>query len=117
MAGARERVLTTIREMGFHPNPLARDLATNLTPNLGLIVPDISNPLFALGIDGSVAMAEQFGSNGLLATAGGDPQREARRLRALPGQRVLGMVRWVNTVDDAALALPMEDMAIIGGLL
>lgn len=40
----REAVLTSIRELGYQPNTLARDLRRSRTRTLGLIVSDLNNP-------------------------------------------------------------------------
>ena len=110
LATTRQKVLATVRDLGFHPNPLARGLATKLTRNLGLIGPDLSNPFFARGIDGCVAVAEQFGYNVFLGT-GSDSRRQARHVRALLGQHVSGLIIWVGSISDAALAQLMEEVA------
>jgi LacI family transcriptional regulator len=111
LAGTRSHVLATIRDLGFHPNPIARGLATKQTRTLGLIVPDISNPFFASGIDGCVAMAEQHDYNLFLGSAGGDPHREVRHVRALLGQHVSGIILWVGGIGDVAVADLMAGVA------
>jgi LacI family transcriptional regulator len=111
LASTRDHVLATIRDLGFHPNPIARGLATKQTRTLGLIVPDISNPFFAGGIDGCVAMAEQHDYNLFLGSVGGDPHREVRHVRALLGQHVSGIILWVGGMSDAALADLMTSVA------
>ncbi len=103
LASTREHVLATIRDLGFHPNPLARGLATKHTRTIGLIVPDISNPFFAGGIDGCVSMAESYDYNLFLGSLDGDPHREARHVRALLGQHVSGIILWLSDIGDAEL--------------
>src|SRR5215208_3497832 len=47
VAGAtRQRVEQAIRELGFVPNALARQLLRGRTHTLGLLVSDIGNPFF-----------------------------------------------------------------------
>lgn len=46
-AASRQRVLRAVDALGYRPNANARALATGLSGLLGLVVPDISNPLFA----------------------------------------------------------------------
>ncbi|HEU0102692.1 MAG TPA: LacI family DNA-binding transcriptional regulator [Mycobacteriales bacterium] len=45
-ADTRERVLAVARDLAYTPSPVARSLSTGRTGNLGLFVPDISNPFF-----------------------------------------------------------------------
>ncbi|MDB5076147.1 MAG: LacI family transcription regulator protein [Chloroflexi bacterium] len=111
LAPTRDRVLAVIKDLGFHPNPLARGLATKLTRNLGLIVPDVANPFFARGIDGCVAVAEQHGYNVFLATKGSSLQREVQHVRALLGQHVSGIICWVSGIPDVALEELMDGVA------
>lgn len=42
----RERILAAAAEIGYHPNKLARGLATGRLGRIGLLVPDVSNPFF-----------------------------------------------------------------------
>jgi LacI family transcriptional regulator len=41
----RLRVLATIRELGYQPNSIARNLRLNTSGAIGMLVPDITNPL------------------------------------------------------------------------
>ena len=45
-ASTRDRVLRTATHLGYQPNRAARGPITGRTGNLGLIVPDLSNPTF-----------------------------------------------------------------------
>ncbi len=40
------RVLVVAERLGYRPNPLARGLRTNRTLTIGMVVPDLMNPLF-----------------------------------------------------------------------
>ena len=42
----RQRVLLAIKELNYKPNQLARDLRTQRTNTIGVIVSDITNPFF-----------------------------------------------------------------------
>jgi len=46
-ARTRERVLGIAQRLGYTPNPLARNLATQRSHTIGLVVTDIENPFFA----------------------------------------------------------------------
>ena len=43
----RELVLELAKKYNYHPNSLARALATNKTNIIGLVIPDITNYFFA----------------------------------------------------------------------
>ena len=53
----RERVLETIRSLGFQPSALAQGLRTNRTRMLGMIIPDITNPFFPSVVRGAEDVA------------------------------------------------------------
>ena len=53
----RQKVLQVAAELGYRPNRMARGLATKQTMQLGLVVPDITNPFFS-----QIALGAQTGS-------------------------------------------------------
>jgi LacI family transcriptional regulator len=57
-----ERVTTAARKLGYRPHPLARGLRTNRTMSVGVIIPDVENPLFGPIIAGveSVLVEEDY---------------------------------------------------------
>ena len=44
----RQQVLQSIKELGYHPNAIARNLANSTSNVIGLILPDITNPYFPI---------------------------------------------------------------------
>ena len=45
-AATAERVIAAAEQLGYQPNPIARGLKTNRSYTVGVLVPDITNPLF-----------------------------------------------------------------------
>jgi hypothetical protein len=41
-----ERVLQAASALGYLPNPIARGLKTNRSSSIGVLIPDLTNPLF-----------------------------------------------------------------------
>lgn len=42
----RDKILATASQLGYHPNKLARGLATGRLGRIGLLLPDVANPFF-----------------------------------------------------------------------
>jgi LacI family transcriptional regulator len=91
-AATRERVLHAIEVLGYRPDPIARALRTQSTGIIGLMIPDITNPLFAELSDRIEAEAEAHGLAVVLATSRGSAAIEKKQLRNLVDRRVDGLV-------------------------
>ena len=102
----RDRVLATASELGFSFNELGRSLQSQRSRTLGVIVPSLSNPVFAAAIDGVQAEAAAAGYQILLACSNYDEDAETRAVRTLIGKQIDGAVMTVAAPDDSpALAM------------
>ncbi|GAA3391695.1 LacI family DNA-binding transcriptional regulator [Cryptosporangium minutisporangium] len=99
----RARILDTARRLGYRPNRAARSLITGRTGNLGVIVPDLTNPFFPDVVAGIQARAHQRALTTLLADTGDDPDAE-RDLIATLAPQVDGLVL-------CGARLPVDDLA------
>src|ERR1700730_2998308 len=43
-----KRIEHAIEDLGYHPNPHARSLSRGRSDTIGLVIPDIANPYFAV---------------------------------------------------------------------
>jgi len=88
----KERILAIIEEHDYRPNEIARALALNQTGLIGLIVKDISNPLYsqiALGVE------DVCGHEGLSVIMGNSHKewnREIAHINLLKRRRVDGLI-------------------------
>ncbi|MEV0157143.1 LacI family DNA-binding transcriptional regulator [Micromonospora sp. NPDC050686] len=82
----RERVLRAAERLGYAPNRAARGLITGRTGNLGLIVPDLTNPFFPSVVKGVQARAREADYAVFLADTDEDQAAEAGLVRALAKQ-------------------------------
>jgi len=57
----RARVLSAARKLGYRPNLLARALRTARSNSLGIVVPQLDNPVYAQMISGAEAAARERG--------------------------------------------------------
>lgn len=97
--GTRERVLQAVEVLGYRPNPIARALTTQSTGTIGLLIPDIANPLFAELANRIEEEANSHGLGVLLATSRGSAAVEREQLRSLSDRRVDGLIVLSATSD------------------
>lgn len=91
-AGTVTRVLEAADELGYRPNSLARGLKTNRTATVGMIVPDLTNPLFppiVRGIEDSLGAADY---TLVLGNTDNDPAKERSLVATMNRRRVDGLV-------------------------
>jgi LacI family transcriptional regulator len=87
-----DRVDQVAREMGYSLNPIARGLKTRRTFSIGVLIPDLTNPLFPPIIRGIERVLDAAGYTALVASTDGDPARERQRLETLVARQVDGFV-------------------------
>jgi LacI family transcriptional regulator len=117
------RVEQVAREMGYSLNPIARGLKTRRTFSVGVLIPDLENPLFPPIIRGIERVLDAAGYTALVASTDGEPARERQRLEALIARQVDGFViataqRRHPVVADAiasGLAVVLVNRTIDGG--
>jgi DNA-binding LacI/PurR family transcriptional regulator len=93
------RVLRAIDALGFRPNLAGRNLRAARTRNLGVVVPTLTNPVFAECLAAIEATARAHDHTLSLVSTGYAAAAESDAVEALLRQRVDGLVL---TVTDAA---------------
>lgn len=88
----RRSVLAAIEALGYHPNALARGLLSARTRSLGMLVPDLANPMAVSMIRGAEGAAWEHGYTLLLGDAHDDEAVEQRHLVELLERRVDGLL-------------------------
>jgi LacI family transcriptional regulator len=86
------RVREVATELGYRPNPMARGLKTNRTYTIGVLIPDIQNPLFPPIIRGIDDRLGSAGYTPLIANTDNDPQRERNDFEAMRTRQVDGFI-------------------------
>jgi LacI family transcriptional regulator len=103
----RDETVTRVRqvaeELGYRPNPLARGLKTNRTFTVGVIVPDIQNPLFPPIIRGLDDRLGEAGYTPLIANSDNDPARERNDFEAMRARAVDGFITATARLDHELL--------------
>lgn len=86
------RVLEAAAGLGYRPNPIARGLKTSRSYTVGVVVPDLRNPLFPPIARGIEERLEPAGYTSLLANTDNDPERERLSFDALRARQVDGYI-------------------------
>jgi LacI family transcriptional regulator len=99
----QERILRIAERLGYRPNSIARSLATRRSRNVGLVVPDVSNPFFASVARGIEDAAHGAGYNVFLCNTDENAAREINAIHSLEAQRVDGMLVCSSRLSEQAL--------------
>ncbi len=98
------RVLDAAQELGYRPNPIARGLRTNRSNTIGVLVPDLMNPLFAAVVRGIEDGLREAGYTPLIANTDNDAERERVAYEAMSARQVDGFIAATARRDHWLLA-------------
>lgn len=102
------RVLTAAAQLGYRPNTVARSLRTKKSHTVGVLIPDLNNPLFPPIVRG---LEDRLGSDGYVALIGntdGDNERELRVIEQMRARNVDGFVLATAHLRNPILAEAAE---------
>lgn len=85
-------VQKAIEELGYHPSEAARSLKGARTKTIGLIVPSVADPFFAVTAAAVQEVARAHGTLVLLAASDNLPERESEHVISLIQRRVDGLI-------------------------
>ncbi|WP_129660536.1 LacI family DNA-binding transcriptional regulator [Rothia uropygialis] len=98
----REQIQQIAREMGYVPNPVARGLPAGRTEAIGVIVPDLENPLFATLLRAIQRRARAQGLATVIADSEEDSYLEKELLTSVSSR-----------VDGTVVFSPREHPAVL----
>ena len=99
-----ERVLRVAEELGYRPNPIARGLKTNRSYTVGVLIPDLTNPLFPPIMRGIEDGLGEAGYTSLIVNTASDPDRERLQMETLRARQVDGFIAATARLDTELLA-------------
>jgi LacI family transcriptional regulator, galactose operon repressor len=106
------RVLKAAEKLGYQPNPIARGLKTNRSYTIGVLIPDLTNPLFPPILRGIEDRLETAGYTPLVANTDNDPERELLDSQTMRARQVDGIIaataRRDHRLHDALLEAGIE---------
>ena len=101
-----KRVRAAIKELDFRPSALARNLSTAQSRTLGVVIPSLSNPVFADAVAGINAEARARGFTLMFTSTDYSSEDEFRAVSSLLEYKVEGLILTVaNPQDNRALEL------------
>jgi LacI family transcriptional regulator len=86
------RVLDAARELGYRVNPIARSLKTNRSSSVGILIPDLTNPLFPPIVRGLEDRLRADGYSAMLANSDNDPEKEHQHFETMLDRHVEGFI-------------------------
>jgi LacI family transcriptional regulator len=98
------RVINAAEELGYKPNPMARGLKTNRSYTVGVLIPDLTNPLFPPIVRGIEDRLGEAGYTSLIANTEDDPERERADVLALRTRQVDGFIAATARRDQDLLS-------------
>src|SRR4051794_9486867 len=98
-----QRVLDAAEQLGYRPNPIARGLKTNRSYTIGVLIPDLTNPLFPPILRGIEDGLEEAGYTPLIANTDNDPDREQADWVTMQSRQVEGIIAATARRDNELL--------------
>jgi LacI family transcriptional regulator len=111
-----ERVIRAAEELGYRPNRIARGLKTSRSFTVGVIVPDLTNPLFPPIVRGIDDRLRAAGYTALIANTDNDADRERVDFDAMRARQVDGFITATARLEDefaAEIAAAAEPVVLV----
>ncbi|MEP6760115.1 MAG: LacI family DNA-binding transcriptional regulator [Sporichthyaceae bacterium] len=97
------RVVRVAESLGYRPNPIARSLKTSRSATVGLVIPDLTNPLFPPMVRGIEDVLGPAGFNAWLVNTDNDRDREESQIDSLRSRQVEGLIIATARLKDPLL--------------
>ncbi len=96
----RQKILKAIASLQYHPNLIAQSLKKRSTRTIGLILPDLTNPIFAEIMRGIEKRLSQENFSTIITNTDYDVEKEKKAALLLSGKRVDGFIILPATDED-----------------
>jgi LacI family transcriptional regulator, galactose operon repressor len=97
------RVTEAAERLGYRPNPVARSLRTRRSHTIGVLIPDLNNPLFPPIVRGLEDRLAEHGYVALIGNTDGDAARERMVFDQMRARHVDGFVMATATLHSDIL--------------
>jgi LacI family transcriptional regulator len=93
------KVMKAAEDLGYRPNPIALGLKTNRSFTIGVLVPDLTNPLFPPIVRGIEDTLAAVGYTALLANSDNDPDKERLHFETMKSRQVEAFILATAELD------------------
>lgn len=106
---ARSRVLAAVKELDYHPNPLAQWLKGGNTKTIGLFIPNVRDLVFPAAIRGIEDAALQYGYTVVLCNTDDKAEKELAYMQNLRRRGINGFILSTARMDSDHLQKLQEE--------
>jgi len=109
-------VMECVRKLNYSPSALARGLANQRTYNIGLIIPNLHNPVFAEMVEGVKNYLNNVGYNIIIEVTQQNLEMEKKYLRSVRNQKVDGLIvfpTFLNEIREDLIQIQSEKFPLI----
>jgi LacI family transcriptional regulator len=100
-AATIRKVQAAARQLRYRPNAIARGLKTSRSMSVGVLLPDLTNPLFPPIVRGIEDVLASGGYTTLIANTDNDPERQLAVFDTLRARQVDGIIAATARRDDS----------------
>ncbi|MDD3925650.1 MAG: LacI family DNA-binding transcriptional regulator [bacterium] len=111
----RIKVQQVIDKMGYIPDARASNLKSRQSNSIGVIVPDIANPIYPIAIKAMYELSRERGYHLILGNTYSRADEELEVLRMMARERVAGMIMGVCEGEDESYCNPYLEELINSG--
>lgn len=108
----RERVLEAVRELNYQPDIAARSMRMGRTMTIGVVIPDVQNPLSYAAVSGLEEALAERGYTIFLANSRYDEKKEALILQEFVQRRVDGIIATLARDTDSSAIRRIVEMGV-----
>jgi len=92
----RDRVMRLVKEIGYRPNRVAKNLKTQKSNTIGILVPNIGVNFFALAISEIEKVVSEAGYTAMICQSHENFQQEVEAVNTLIGNQVAGVLASIS---------------------
>jgi DNA-binding LacI/PurR family transcriptional regulator len=111
--GLAQKIRRASERRGYQPNAAAVMLKTNRSRTIGVVIPDITDPVFPPIIRGIEDALARHGYVAILANTDGDPKRQARVIATLRARGADGLILASVARHDASATRLAAGMTVV----